>query len=144
MINHDQLILQLDEQYQNVCTLKNIIKDENHALIHSHSDLLLTLSEKKINILNEINRLNNIMNNNDINTLARTHTELTKKINQIKILMQECHDLNNANATLIEFNLARLNRFAQALQQCRNAHSLTYDEKGNTSTISTLGNNIKA
>ncbi|HAY96065.1 MAG TPA: flagellar protein FlgN, partial [Shewanella sp.] len=52
--------------------------------------------------------------------------------------------LNEQNASLIEMNLASLNRFAQALQASRNASSLTYNDKGKTSTISSLGNDLKA
>ena len=55
-----------------------------------------------------------------------------------------CQQLNNENASLIELNIASLNRFAQALQVSRNASSLTYDDKGKTSTISSLGNDLKA
>jgi len=62
----------------------------------------------------------------------------------VKEALAECKDLNAQNASLIEMNLASLNRFAQALQASRNATTLTYNDKGKTSTISSLGNDLKA
>lgn len=63
---------------------------------------------------------------------------------EVKLALVECKELNEQNASLIDMNLASLNRFAQALQASRNATSLTYNDKGKTSTISSLGNDLKA
>ena len=76
--------------------------------------------------------------------MLTTEPELVEKVSAAKAILADCKNINQQNASLIELNLATLNRFSQALQASRNSSSLTYNDKGKTSTISTLGNDFKA
>ncbi|MFV7784370.1 MULTISPECIES: flagella synthesis protein FlgN [Shewanella] len=131
-------------QHKLLDNLKQTIESEKAALIAQDADQLLRLANEKAELLNEIKL-------GDIELAA--HPELGRLtqepalialVDDAKQALAECKQLNEQNAALIEHSMASVNRFSQALQASRNANSLTYDGKGKTSTISTLGNNLKA
>ena len=138
------LIELLDAQLAILTSLKLLISEEKTALSKQDADKLLALAKDKMQYLNNIQANDKKLANHPQHDQLKADPELSQKVNQAKLILAECKDINNQNASLIELNLASLNRFAQALQISRNASSLTYNDKGKTSTISTLGNDFKA
>ncbi|NLQ22875.1 flagellar protein FlgN [Shewanella sp. S-1] len=134
----------VDLQHAHLAVLKQIILKEKGALVDQNADLLLSLANEKSQCLKELKTNDDILANNSDKSLLTQQVELVHKMAEIKDALTECKELNEQNASLIEMNLASLNRFAQALQASRNASSLTYNDKGKTSTISSLGNDLKA
>ena len=140
----DQIAQLLERQLNLLTHLSEVIKNESSALAEQDTDALLALAQKKSECLTQLQV-------NDAQLSLPEHAEAIKQseplltlANQAKAKMQECQHANQRNSTLIEHNLASINRLSHALQASRNAFSLTYDDKGQTSTISTLGNNIEA
>jgi len=131
----------VDQQHAHLAVLKQIILKEKGALVDQNADLLLSLAEQKLQALKANDDL--LASHSD-KALLTEQVELSDKMAVVKEALAECKDLNAQNASLIEMNLASLNRFAQALQASRNATTLTYNDKGKTSTISSLGNDLKA
>ena len=131
----------LDSQHHTLLSLRDIISNEKQALSQQQAESLLSLAEKKQQLLMHIQRHDELLAAHP--EQARLSTDLASKVAEIKQALAECQQANEANAKLIEMNLASINRLATALQVSRNASSLTYDGKGKTSTISTLGNNLK-
>ena len=134
----------VDLQHAHLAVLKQIILKEKGALVDQNADLLLSLANEKSQCLKELKTNDDILAKHSDKTLLTQQVELVHKMAEIKDALTECKELNEQNASLIEMNLASLNRFAQALQASRNASSLTYNDKGKTSTISSLGNDLKA
>lgn len=134
----------VDLQHAHLAVLKQIILKEKGALVDQNADLLLSLANEKSQCLKELKTNDDILANHSDKSLLTQQVELMHKMAEIKDALTECKELNEQNASLIEMNLASLNRFAQALQASRNASSLTYNDKGKTSTISSLGNDLKA
>ncbi|MCU8001534.1 MULTISPECIES: flagella synthesis protein FlgN [unclassified Shewanella] len=134
----------VDLQHAHLAVLKQIILKEKGALVDQNADLLLSLANEKSQCLKELKTNDDILANHSDKSLLTQQVELVHKMADIKDALTECKELNEQNASLIEMNLASLNRFAQALQASRNASSLTYNDKGKTSTISSLGNDLKA
>ncbi|MCU8072377.1 flagella synthesis protein FlgN [Shewanella oncorhynchi] len=134
----------VDLQHAHLAVLKQIILKEKGALVDQNADLLLSLANEKSQCLKELKTNDDILANHSDKSLLTQQVELVHKMAEIKDALTECKELNEQNASLIEMNLASLNRFAQALQASRNASSLTYNDKGKTSTISSLGNDLKA
>lgn len=134
----------LDTQNQTLVQLKQLISAEKAALEKQDADQLLALSKDKTQCLFNMKTTDEKLANHPHHTLITTDVELAQKVAQAKSILAECKDINSQNASLIELNIASLNRFAQALQASRNASSLTYNDKGKTSTISTLGNDFSA
>lgn len=134
----------VDLQHAHLAVLKQIILKEKGALVDQNADLLLSLATEKSNCLKDLQANDNLIAQHSDKPLLTQQRELTHKMAAIKEALAECKELNAQNASLIEMNLASLNRFAQALQASRNATSLTYNDKGKTSTISSLGNDLKA
>ena len=134
----------VDLQQAHLAVLKQIILKEKGALVDQNADLLLSLANEKSQCLKELKTNDDILAKHSDKSLLTQQVELVHKMAEIKDALTECKELNEQNASLIEMNLASLNRFAQALQASRNASSLTYNDKGKTSTISSLGNDLKA
>ncbi|MGL5047140.1 MAG: flagella synthesis protein FlgN [Shewanella sp.] len=134
----------VDRQHALLAVIKQIILKEKGALIDQNADLLLSLANEKSQCLQELKTNDDMLSSHSDKSLLTQQVALVDKMAVIEDALTECKELNQQNASLIEMNLASLNRFAQALQASRNASSLTYNDKGKTSTISTLGNNLKA
>ncbi|PKH33222.1 flagellar protein FlgN [Shewanella sp. ALD9] len=134
----------LDSQNQTLTQLKSLIVEEKAALSKQDADKLLALSKDKTQCLFNMKATDEKLASHSQHNLLTTDTELVQQVSRAKTILAECKDINSQNASLIELNIASLNRFAQALQASRNASSLTYNDKGKTSTISTLGNDFSA
>ncbi|MFV0595728.1 flagella synthesis protein FlgN [Shewanella sp.] len=134
----------VDQQHAHLAALKQIILKEKGALVDQNADLLLSLADQKSKCLRELKANDDLLANHSDKSLLTEQVELSHKMAAVKEALAECKDLNAQNASLIEMNLASLNRFAQALQVSRNATTLTYNDKGRTSTLSSLGNDLKA
>ncbi|QDZ90326.1 flagellar protein FlgN [Shewanella decolorationis] len=134
----------VDQQHAHLAVLKQIILKEKGALVDQNADLLLSLAEQKSKCLQELKANDDLLANHSDKSLLTEQIELSHKLAAAKEALAECKELNAQNASLIEMNLASLNRFAQALQASRNATTLTYNDKGKTSTFSSLGNDLKA
>lgn len=135
------IVVLLDSQQQTLTSLREIISEEKQALSQQQAESLLSLAEKKQQLLMHIQRHDELLAAHP--DKARLTADLAPKVDEIKQALDACQQANEANAQLIDMNLASINRLASALQVSRNATSLTYDGKGKTSTISTLGNNLK-
>lgn len=134
----------LDQQHTVLIRLKDIIFQEKSALVNQNADLLLALASEKSHCLATLKNNDQTLANHPDKPQLSSVPALKEKIEVAKQILAECQALNSENASLIELNIASLNRFAQALQMSRNASSLTYTDKGKTSTIATLGNDLKA
>ncbi|MCJ8302351.1 flagellar export chaperone FlgN [Shewanella sp.] len=131
-------------QFELLNKLKVIITDEKAALSNQDADLLLSLASAKAGLLDELKSKDEALSLHDERALLISDVHLSARVASVKTLLAECKQLNSENSSLIELNIASMNRFSQALQVSRNASSLTYNDKGKTSTISTLGNDIQA
>ena len=139
-----QLSIIIENQHQLLKELKVIISDEKGALVNQDAELLLSLASNKAKLLDALKANDvNLSAQPDISSLSSV-PHLVEQVRFAKEQLAECQQLNIENSSLIELNIASVNRFAQALQVSRNASSLTYNDKGKTSTISSLGNNLKA
>ncbi|MGI2259515.1 flagella synthesis protein FlgN [Shewanella sp. GXUN23E] len=131
----------LDSQRQALAKLHEIISDEKQALSEQQAESLLALAQQKHSLLQQLQQFDAQLSKHP--DRARLTMDLADAVADIKDALARCQSANEANAKLIEMNLASINRLTCALQASRNASSLTYDGKGKTSTISTLGNNLK-
>lgn len=131
-------------QFELLNKLKVIITDEKAALINQDADLLLSLASAKAGLLDELKSKDEALSLHDERALLISDVHLSARVASVKTLLAECKQLNSENSSLIELNIASMNRFSQALQVSRNSSSLTYNDKGKTSTISSLGNDIQA
>lgn len=134
----------VDQQHAHLAVLKQIILKERGALVDQNADLLLSLANEKSQCLKALKANDELLANHSDQSQLTQQPHLSHKMAEVKLALVECKELNEQNASLIDMNLASLNRFAQALQASRNATSLTYNDKGKTSTISSLGNDLKA
>ncbi|WP_446539688.1 flagellar export chaperone FlgN [Shewanella surugensis] len=129
-------------QHQMLLQLQAILTQEKQAISDRNADLLLSLCAEKSAILTSIKTQDELIAHDPHKHLLITGSGLVAQLNQTQALLQQCKQLNAENASIVAFNQASLNRFSQALQASRNASSLTYNDKGKTSSLSSLGNNI--
>lgn len=134
----------LSSQHSVLTELKAVISQEKQALQSQDADSLLALASTKATLLDSLKHNDEMIAAQPDKSILETDATLSQQVSQAKELLAECQQLNAENESLIELSLASLNRFSQALQVSRNSTSLTYDGKGRTSSISSLGNNLKA
>ncbi|WP_335923501.1 flagellar protein FlgN [Shewanella chilikensis] len=123
--------------------LLNLIEQEKNALLDRNADNLLQLAQNKSDLLNEVKAVDEALSSHS-EQAKLSQSPLAEQVSEARELLATCQLRNQENAGLIELSMASINRLAQALQVSRNASSLTYDGKGKTSTIATLGNDLKA
>ncbi|MDD8058636.1 MULTISPECIES: flagella synthesis protein FlgN [Shewanella] len=138
------LTVLLDAQHQTLTQLKQLISDEKNALLKQDADKLLQLAKDKMQRMSLLKVTDEKLAAHPEHDKLTSQPELAEKVASAKAILAECKDINAQNANLIEHNIATINRLSQALQVSRNASSLTYNDKGKTSTISTLGNDFTA
>lgn len=134
----------IERQLELLGQLKVIITEEKEALSSKDADRLLSLAGNKAQLLNNLHSNDDVLAKHYDKSMLTSDPLLSEQINAAKTLLSECQQLNSENSNLIELNIASMNRFSQALQVSRNSSSLTYNDKGKTSSISTLGNDIEA
>ncbi|QLE86179.1 flagellar protein FlgN [Shewanella sp. Scap07] len=134
----------IDKQLALLANLKAVTEQEKQALINQSADELLDLAGKKSDLLNEIKANDMSLSAHPDVAQLKSNPELASKVATAQTCLNECQQLNSENATLIDHCMASVSRFTQALHASRNSSSLTYDGKGQTSTIATLGNDLKA
>lgn len=132
----------LDLQHDMLLQLQAILTQEKQAVLHKEAEILLRLCSDKASVLAKIKTHDQTMAHHPKKNVLLSQSDLNHKLQQSKQLLAQCQQLNTENAHLVAFNQASLNRLSQALQVSRNASSLTYNDKGKTSTLSSLGNNI--
>ncbi|WP_144210004.1 flagella synthesis protein FlgN [Shewanella donghaensis] len=140
----NELLQLLSFQHDTLSSLKSLVSEEKKALTERDADTLLSLARDKVTCLNTLKNNDEQLASHPDKALLNTNAELKVKVDEAKVILEQCKSINNENASLIELNIASLNRFSQALQMSRNSSSLTYNDKGRTSTISSLGQNLKA
>lgn len=134
----------LDAQHQTLTLLKQLITEEKDALLKQDADKLLALAKDKLQRMSLLKATDEKLAAHPKAEQLTSVPELAQKVESAKAILAECKHINTQNSSLIEHNIATINRLAQALQVSRNATSLTYNDKGKTSTISSLGNDFTA
>ncbi|RLV61583.1 flagellar protein FlgN [Parashewanella curva] len=140
----DQITSILEQQLGLLAHLKQLIIDESDVLSSQDGERLLEIAKQKNESLNQLQQNNAILALPDTVELIKSSPELLEKSEQGKRLLNECKSLNQHNSELIEKNIASVNRLSQALQASKNSSSLTYDDKGHTSTMSSMNKSIEA
>ncbi|MCL1073965.1 flagella synthesis protein FlgN [Shewanella dokdonensis] len=133
----------LKQQTTTLGRLLSLIDAETKALVERDADTLLQLAAEKQQVLEHVAKIDKSLAEHP-HKQQLTQAPLSKQVADAKSLLAVCQQKNLANGKLIELCAASVNRLAQALQMSRNANSLTYDDKGKTSTISSLGNDLEA
>lgn len=139
----NELTSLLDHQQSLLDELLVLIDAEKTALIAQDASELLRLAETKSAALLALKKNDDALSLHPDKQLLTEDQALVAKVEAAQATLLRCKQANQLNAQLIEHNEASINRLAQALQVSRNASSLTYTDKGKTSTISTLGNSIE-
>lgn len=134
----------IDQQLNLLTELQQVITTEKQALIAQDADNLLRIAQQKASLLDQLKTNDLLIAEHPDKPQLTQAPQLITQMSEAKKKLASCQQLNAENSSLIELSIASVNRFSQALQKSRNASSLTYDNKGKTSTISTLGSNIKA
>ncbi|WP_394200696.1 flagella synthesis protein FlgN [Shewanella waksmanii] len=134
----------IDQQLLLLANLKTVIAQEKQALINQSADELIDLAKQKSDFLTKITANDASLSAHPQVADLKTDAILVEKVAKAQACLNECQQLNSENSSLIDHCMASVSRFTQALHASRNSSSLTYDGKGQTSTIATLGNDLKA
>ncbi|GLP94999.1 flagellar export chaperone FlgN [Paraferrimonas sedimenticola] len=141
MADLSQLLVQ---QKQTLAQLASIATEQKTALEAQNAERLLELNANQQQALVELAQTDEQIKVHPQQATLTQDTGLAEQVAEIKQQLASVQQQSQANKTLIDLNLASLQRFQQALMASRNANSLTYDDKGQTNTQSTLGNSVTA
>lgn len=139
----NELMQLLTGQQSLLDELLSLISAEKEALMTQDAAALMALAEKKSSALIALRRNDAALEQHPERAKLNEDEALREAVSHAKATLEQCKLHNAANAQLIEHSQASINRLAQALQVSRNASSLTYTDKGKTSTIASLGSSIE-
>lgn len=133
----------LNNQLGQLTALENLIDEEKVVLQKSSPDELVQISEKKNQLLMDIQELDQHFRQSPDFTAAKKAGHFADTLAEIEQTLIRCKDKNHVNGLVIQQSQLAVERMKTELLQQRNKSSVTYDSRGKTSGgLSSLG--IKA
>ncbi|GHF80153.1 flagella synthesis protein FlgN [Thalassotalea marina] len=133
----------LNNQLGQLTALEHLIDEEKAVLQKNSPDALVDISEKKNQLLVDIQELDQHFRQSPEFTAAKKAGQFADTLTAIEQTLLRCKEKNHVNGMVIQQSQLAVERMKTELLQQRNKSSVTYDSKGKTSGgLSSLG--IKA
>ncbi|MDC8830431.1 flagellar export chaperone FlgN [Alteromonas gilva] len=123
---------QLDQQVNNLTSLKGMLDKELHLISSRDAEALMTLLNEKELLLTAIQQIDDAINPQLLalqqqGPLPETYEE---QIAQAKELLSECQYCTDVNQIAVEQGQLRLGHLRNLMMEVRAKESLTYDKAG--------------
>lgn len=133
----------LDSQLGQLTSLELLIDEEKAVLQKNSPDDLVQISEKKNQLLMDIQELDQQFKHSPEFLAAKNAGHFVETLSSIEETLKRCKEKNHVNGMVIQQSQLAVERMKTELLQQRSKSSVTYDSKGKTSGgLSSLG--IKA
>lgn len=133
----------LDQQIAALEALIKLQQSEKELLVKRNAPALDELTREKEQTLDQIQQLDDTLAAHPQHHLVSVHPELREKRKQIIQLLEQCQSNNDVNGQLVRVTLGRIQQLKQTLQAAQTGTTLTYTNKGKTSS-GPSGSSIKA
>lgn len=133
----------LDQQIAELETLIELQQREKELLIKRDAPALDELTRDKERVLDTIQQLDETLASHSQHHLISSHPALREKRKHIIELMERCQSNNDVNGQLVRVTLGRIQQLKQTLQAAHTGTTVTYTNKGKTSS-GPSGSSIKA
>lgn len=139
----EQLAELLDQQIAQLEALIKLQSSEKELLVKRDAPALDVLTQEKEQLLDTIQQLDEKLAEHPQKEIISTHPALRDKRKTILELMQSCQNNNDVNGQLVRVTLGRIQQLKQTLQAAHTGTTITYTNKGKTSS-GPSGSSIKA
>jgi flagella synthesis protein FlgN len=130
----------LNQQYQQLTKLVEIIANEKLILQQHDPEALLLISEEKNTLLLAIEALDYKISQDKGFAQDKAAGLLTSALDNISSLLEQCKQQNIVNGQIIQQSKLAVERMKTSLLENHNKNAITYDNKGKKSAgLSSLG-----
>lgn len=133
----------LDQQIARLTQLVELQASEKKLLIQRDAPALESLTSEKEQLLDQIQTKDEEIAEHPQREIISTHPQLRDKRKQIIKLMETCQTNNDVNGQIVRLTLGRIQNLKQSIQAAYTGTTVTYTNKGKTST-GPSGSSIKA
>lgn len=133
----------LDQQIARLTQLVELQASEKKLLIQRDAPALESLTSEKEQLLDQIQTKDEEIAEHPQREIISTHPQLRDKRKQIIKLMETCQTNNDVNGQIVRLTLGRIQSLKQSIQAAYTGTTVTYTNKGKTST-GPSGSSIKA
>ncbi|GLO61585.1 molecular chaperone [Vibrio sp. MACH09] len=134
----------LDYQLQNAQALSSLLESEKVAITSRVSNDIETLAKEKLVLISQLQQTDQRIASHDDVALITEDDSYKDKVNQIRSIVHDCKQSNEVNGEALQRAQLSYNKLSNLMQQSRGKIGMTYTSGGRTSTVSTLGTDIKA
>ncbi|MDB1123273.1 flagella synthesis protein FlgN [Vibrio algarum] len=139
-----KLVDLVNYQLENAQHLSLLLEKEKIAITSRTSSDIETLAKEKLQLITQLQQSDErIASHTDIEQL-KTDETLKSKVELIRSVIHDCQQANEVNGEALQRAQLSYNKLNNLMQQSRGKIGMTYTSGGQTSTVSTLGTNIKA
>jgi flagella synthesis protein FlgN len=139
-----KLVDLVNYQIENAQELSALLEKEKVAITSRISSDIETLAKEKLQLITQLQQTDErIASHSDIEQLTSDET-LKSKVELIRSMVYDCQQANEVNGDALQRAQLSYNKLNNLMQQSRGKIGMTYTSGGQTSTVSTLGTNIKA
>lgn len=133
----------LDQQIARLTQLVELQASEKQLLIQRDAPALESLTSEKEQLLDQIQTKDEEIAEHPQREIISTHPQLRDKRKKIIELMETCQTNNDVNGQIVRLTLGRIQNLKQSIQAAYTGTTVTYTNKGKTST-GPSGSSIKA
>ncbi len=133
----------LAQQLAQLSQLEILLIQEREVLQKHNPDALLEITQKKNDLLVDIQTLDGTISTSQVFLQQKSKGELDTQLQKVAECLTRCQDLNLVNGQIITQSELAIDRMKSALLENHDNSSMTYDSKGKKHVgLSSLG--IKA
>lgn len=139
-----KLVDLINYQLENAHSLSSILEKEKIAITSRHASDIEELAKEKLQLITQLRQTDErIGSHTDVKQLTNDES-LKEKVDRIRSIIHDCQQANEVNGEALQRAQLSYNKLNNLMQQSRGKIGMTYTSGGQTSTVSTLGTNIKA
>ncbi|MEZ8143487.1 MULTISPECIES: flagella synthesis protein FlgN [Enterovibrio] len=132
----------LETQTDNVSALLDVMKQETSAIAARQSPDIAATAKQKLTLIQRIQLCDAQISKCPESTSPSN--DATQKIADIKAILEQCHQLNEANGIALQRAHLSIHKLRNLFQEAAGKNEMTYDSDGKASGSRTLGTNVKA
>lgn len=131
-------------QFENAQALSLLLEKEKFAITSRHAADIEKLAKEKLKLIQQLQQTDQRIGSHMDLDLLTTDTALKEKVDLIRSIVLDCQQANEVNGEALQRAQLSYNKLNNLMQQSRGKIGMTYTAGGQTSTVKTLGTNIKA
>ncbi len=134
----------IEFQLKNAKDLSALLENEKIAITSRVSADIEALAKQKVTLVSQLQTTDQRISNHPHVSSLTEDSYLNDLTNQIRSIVYDCQQANIINGEALHRAQLSFNKLNNMMQQSLGKVGMTYNEAGQTRSVSTLGTNIKA